>query len=217
VDPWVDPCNGLDDDCDGQTDEDHACVQGSHGSCTTSCGTSGTYTCTQSCTQGACQPPGEWCNGSDDNCDGYADNGAGCFRAVYRYRCGTDHMLSLSASTPGGCVQEGSRPYFYTHASQVSGGSFSSTPLYEVYNPGIPDHLYTHSWDEVQNVTANLGYTYQGTIGYCTTGSPAGTTPLYRSINTAVWDHMYTTDSNEANSGGYSLEGTQCRVWVSGI
>ncbi len=66
-------CNGLDDDCDGQTDEGLGgglCQAGSAGQCP------GTAVCA-----GAagilCQPTGqtELCNGIDDNCNGLTDDG----------------------------------------------------------------------------------------------------------------------------------------------
>ena len=71
-------CNGVDDDCNGQTDESFACRVGSTTSCTSSCGTTGTSTCTSTCTPGACVPPAETCNGIDDDCDGIADDNTGC-------------------------------------------------------------------------------------------------------------------------------------------
>jgi hypothetical protein len=75
-------CNGLDDDCDGSTDEGFPCVAGSTMTCTTACGTPGTGTCS-----GNCEPPGseecrglggEVCNGEDDDCDGVCDNDFAC-------------------------------------------------------------------------------------------------------------------------------------------
>jgi hypothetical protein len=54
-------------------DDGFACVLGATGSCTTSCGTTGTRTCGAGCTWGACVPPAETCNGIDDDCNGLVD------------------------------------------------------------------------------------------------------------------------------------------------
>ncbi|HXI01892.1 MAG TPA: MopE-related protein, partial [Candidatus Saccharimonadales bacterium] len=69
-------CNGIDDDCDGSTDEDFAPT-------TTSCGTgactsSGTTTCTagvpgDTCTPGTPAADDVTCDGVDDDCDGSTD------------------------------------------------------------------------------------------------------------------------------------------------
>ncbi len=73
--PEAELCNGLDDDCDGQTDEgapppEAACaVENGFGRCT------GTWTCNGvdewSCN--ASTPTAETCNGFDDDCDGQTD------------------------------------------------------------------------------------------------------------------------------------------------
>ncbi len=63
-------CNGVDDDCDGETDE------GLQQNCSTPCG-NGTQTCTKGSwtTCSAPFPVAEECNGKDDDCDGYVDEG----------------------------------------------------------------------------------------------------------------------------------------------
>ncbi|MBI2892521.1 MAG: hypothetical protein HYY06_03150 [Deltaproteobacteria bacterium] len=73
-------CNGLDDDCDGEADEDFACVQGTAEACATICGggESGTRVCSQSCAWGPCVAPDETCNGEDDDCNGLCDDGFTC-------------------------------------------------------------------------------------------------------------------------------------------
>ncbi len=75
--PTTELCNGIDDDCDGQTDEGNpgggaACTTGQQGVCSPG---------TQQCQSGhlACArntgPSGEICNGIDDDCDGTVDDG----------------------------------------------------------------------------------------------------------------------------------------------
>jgi hypothetical protein len=71
-------CNGLDDDCDGDEDDGFTCAAGEVGTCATVCGTSGTRVCSAGCTWGACSPPGESCNGIDDDCDATCDEGSAC-------------------------------------------------------------------------------------------------------------------------------------------
>ncbi len=66
-------CNGADDDCDDEADEDFECVQGDEGPCDTSCGSEGFGVCSDACSL-ECTPPAEnVCNGEDDNCNGEID------------------------------------------------------------------------------------------------------------------------------------------------
>jgi cysteine-rich repeat protein len=74
-------CNGVDDDCDGATDEGFSCAVGSTVACISSCGSTGSGVCTATCevpTGTACLPPAETCNGWDDDCDGACDDGFAC-------------------------------------------------------------------------------------------------------------------------------------------
>ncbi len=69
-------CDGVDDDCDGSTDENFV-------STTTQCGVglcarSGATSCVEGHLQNSCtpgQPSPEACNGLDDDCDGLSDDG----------------------------------------------------------------------------------------------------------------------------------------------
>jgi hypothetical protein len=78
--PPPETCNGMDDDCNGTCDDGTglACCAGRTGSCTTSCGSTGSRVCSGSCAWGACAPPPEACGGGDDNCDGVIDEGFAC-------------------------------------------------------------------------------------------------------------------------------------------
>jgi hypothetical protein len=74
-------CDGSDEDCDGDIDEDFDCVAGEAATCTTTCGSSGVGTCTATCEAAPpalCVPPVEVCNGVDDNCSGQIDEGFLC-------------------------------------------------------------------------------------------------------------------------------------------
>ncbi len=68
-------CNGIDDDCDAQTDEGCDCTPlDAVEDCTTTCGTTGRRTCTAS-GWAPCVLPAEACNAVDDDCDGVTDEG----------------------------------------------------------------------------------------------------------------------------------------------
>jgi len=106
--PPEEACNGLDDDCDGACDDGYGCCMGQGTSCTTSCGTTGSTTCTSACEWGACVPPAETCNGTDDDCDGTCDDGFGCCRGSSgscSTSCGTTGSRTCSSScTWGTCA-----------------------------------------------------------------------------------------------------------------
>jgi hypothetical protein len=100
--PPPEACNGIDDDCDGLTDEGSECVPGTTGSCATGCGSTGTRSCSTSCLWSPCNPPGETCNGRDDDCDGLCDDGFGCCASTTQ-AC-TDSGCSGTQSCSSGCV-----------------------------------------------------------------------------------------------------------------
>jgi hypothetical protein len=90
-------CDGLDNDCDGDTDEACVCLPGDTRDCGESVGV---------CQAGVqvCQDDGSWsicygasyaaseieeCNGLDDDCDGYIDEGCACTGGTTQ-ECGSD-------------------------------------------------------------------------------------------------------------------------------
>jgi len=86
--PPSESCNGLDDDCDNQVDEDFPlkgtpCNNGKLGLCFAT----GTYVCNGSGGGVVCNAPNingtpEICNGLDDNCNGQIDEIPGCIPCV---------------------------------------------------------------------------------------------------------------------------------------
>ncbi len=71
--PGTEVCNGLDDDCDGQTDEDLGSTTCGVGACRRTVANCAGGT-PQSCVPGS--PGPEVCNGIDDNCNGFVDEGS---------------------------------------------------------------------------------------------------------------------------------------------
>jgi hypothetical protein len=103
--PPAETCNGMDDDCDGAGDDGFACSLGQTGSCTTTCGSSGTRGCTVACSWDVCTPPAETCNGRDDDCDTLADDGFECAAgatATCSTSCGSTGTRTCSASCAWG-------------------------------------------------------------------------------------------------------------------
>ncbi len=70
--PTAESCNGLDDDCDGQTDEDLGDTMCGVGECRRASANCANGVA-QTCAPGA--PATEICNDLDDDCDGMADDG----------------------------------------------------------------------------------------------------------------------------------------------
>ncbi len=101
--PPVDGCNGVDDNCDGVTDEGASCALGEIATCTTSCGSVGSRQCGTGCTWQACKAPTETCNGVDDDCDGVTDNTCGDAGLQSDGSGSTGQATAASASNSAGC------------------------------------------------------------------------------------------------------------------
>ena len=120
VEPGVgkeEACNGQDDDCDGQKDEDFL-VGGKCTATVGACETAGKNVCSTDGKTVVCEADAasgtETCNGKDDNCDGKTDegfdevgaacaNGIGACRAFGKYGCGTGAVVcDAKAGAPAG-------------------------------------------------------------------------------------------------------------------
>lgn len=115
-------CNGRDDDCDGQVDEDFttlgkACTVGKG-----ICANTGKLVCNQAGSDVTCdvtpgQPQQETCNGQDDDCDGQVDNG------VPPRPC---------ANQRGACAGSTTRCLLGTYAKCTIADYTSNNPKYEL-------------------------------------------------------------------------------------
>ena len=104
--PSSEICNGIDDDCDGNADDDGVCTctVGASASCLTDLAgvcAGGTMTCVSggrgftACLPGAAGSP-EVCNGLDDDCDGTADEDV-C-------TCPAGLVRACNSGQPGSCL-----------------------------------------------------------------------------------------------------------------
>jgi hypothetical protein len=104
--PQDERCNGVDDDCDGLTDEDFAlgsaCDAG-----VGACAASGHFSCGDDgglvCDAVLGDPVAEDCNGADDDCDGLTDEGDGVDEVLLTGACygGPGETEGVGACRPG--------------------------------------------------------------------------------------------------------------------
>ncbi len=118
-------CDGVDNNCNGVSDDGFACVRGRSGiSCLTGCGTVGAYTCSATCAPGACAAI-EVCNGCDDDGDGSVDEGV----TVICYADADDDGWAVSGAVTGafcavaGRMAEGGCPVNWTQRNPAATGS----------------------------------------------------------------------------------------------
>ncbi|MBI5499149.1 MAG: putative metal-binding motif-containing protein [Deltaproteobacteria bacterium] len=207
--PPAETCNGLDDDCVSGCDNGFGCCLGAAGSCTTSCGSSGSRSCGAGCAWGSCAPPGETCNAADDDCDGTCDEG--CRHPVHRSysTAGTDHFYAVDAGEAGCCgyVIE-YLDYFYLYDAAIG----AVTSFYRCWLASGGDHFYTTD----ASCEGAPGAAFEGSIGYIGTSPFCGAVPLYRLSHPTDGDHFYTTSAAERDSAvasGFTDEGIAGYVW----
>src|SRR5262249_26496502 len=103
-------CNGIDDDCDGSTDENYASVPTNCG--VGACARTGATSCVggsvqNSCVPGTPAPNDATCNGIDDDCDGSTDENY----ASLPTNCGIGACARTGGSVcVGGSVQSSCAP-----------------------------------------------------------------------------------------------------------
>ncbi len=141
-------CNGVDDDCDGLTDED-ANGDPLTAPCADACGTAGTQTCDSgsllACSQ---QTPKEICgNNNDDDCDGFSDatDPEGCTEPPVAVA--GDKAVVKFAPTLG---QPDGTPVFDSASS-----TFTSV-IYDLANPNSSGTVTASAYG---NTTPSLSYT----------------------------------------------------------
>jgi hypothetical protein len=196
----LETCNGRDDDCNGQVDENLGSLTCGSGACQRS-----VAACTNGspgvCTPG--NPTAETCNGIDDDCNGQVDDGLGtiscgqgaCFRSVAACTNGTAGTCTPGTPTTEVCngidddcngqvddnlgtISCGQGACLRTVAACTSGTAGTctpGTPTTEVCN-GIDDDCNGQVDDNLGTITCGLGVC-QRTVAACTNGTAGVCTP----------------------------------------
>jgi hypothetical protein len=217
--PATEVCNGRDDDCDGQCDEDFDCCRGESGACTTTCGSTGSGLCSSVCTYLLCTPPAETCNGADDDCDGSPDESTDCRVPVYRFYCPSihKHVFQLESTMPpyGEC-NEGNVGW-YSFSSAQSGPDLTTVEFFKLHNPVNDSRVVTPHTSERDSLLAS-GFELEGNVGYCSITEPIGFgRPLYHLYKASQDNHFYCLGEAERDNAvanlDYVYEGIICYVW----
>jgi uncharacterized protein DUF5648 len=100
----------------------------------------------------------------------------------------------------------------YIWAERTSQFQYTQKPLYRLYRPERPKHLYTANEAE-KNALLQQGFIVEAIMGYANIEDYGlDGTPLYRLYNPSINDHFYTTNQAEAEAAarsGYKFEATQ--------
>jgi hypothetical protein len=169
-------CNGVDDNCNGEVDEDFDCAMGRETSCRTPCDSVGRGVCNIACqipSLADCEPPDETCNGADDDCDGAVDEG------FESYRCpltGTVH--DDAASCGEGCRETQACTSAVNPVSASGSVSYAGTCTMRVAPSGSDlnffQNTYNSDWgcqymEEPIGTLTLAGVTVTGSVAYAGT------------------------------------------------
>ncbi|MBI5490070.1 MAG: putative metal-binding motif-containing protein [Deltaproteobacteria bacterium] len=210
-------CNGLDDDCNGATDEIFPCRLGTTIGCTNACGVAGSQSCASpSCTWGSCCAAAEVCgNGCDDNCAGGVDEGCVSRRILFLLDlCPGSSGYGIDHVTPAltNLGYYGSTTFVYNDASlsaQLSSGTWDLVIVDEYYydlTPTTMDQLNAHVlagralifsyWD----LFLYSGHALLSTAGVALSLSYSSPPPIYRWITSP----LFTTPNAVPDISGYT-------------
>ncbi len=174
--------------------------------CEASCGSAGAMACEGGA--GRCVPPGEACNGVDDNCDGACDEGGlgGCRAGVHRSH-GNGHLYTtdLGAASRSPFRLE-SQDYFFIYAQPVPG----TRPLF-LCRKGDGKRFLT------SDTACEMAGGVEAQLGFWAPEGSCGAVPLYRLYHEPTSNHFYTLSAPERDNArdnlGYRDEGIGGYVW----
>jgi hypothetical protein len=201
VTPALELCNGLDEDCDGASDEGG---NGCGGVCTIDLGAACDGPDADDCADDR-----KVCSGSNATvCPSGPDDRRVSVHRSYHPVSG-EHFYTNSASEAACCGF--TVEYYDFYWLSVAGGA-GLTPFHRCYLAN-GYHFYTQS----ATCEGAPGAVYEFSLGHIATTQLPGTTPLYR-----LWlsngDHFYTTSASERDSAvslGYLYESVAGYVWTS--
>jgi uncharacterized protein (TIGR03382 family) len=106
--PGSEKCNGVDDDCNGLTDETWPTIGEACEASVGGCATTGTVECSPDGSGTLCEAaatPVETCDGTDDDCDGKTDEGFGAVGAPCVVGTGACQVIGVDACAGGASVE----------------------------------------------------------------------------------------------------------------